>query len=253
MSRLARLEAFRLKAETAVVYEEVNGVRVAVDEVYKLVVNGREYGEVVAMPSNVEDLALGFVVSELGMGDPGEASITVRGDKIYIEAGGSPTAKLNGESCGGPAPRHRRIVHEKAYAWVDVYSVYYDFSQRTAGGLYRISAHTVAVYDLDAGAVVVAHDTSRHTAVLKAVGLAYRAGLLRDATKLAAATTGRASADMVVRLANIGTGLIITMRGPLASGLRAAKLTGVTLVSNAKKGRGRSLVLLTGRLEDDTA
>jgi len=250
VSRLARLEVFRLKAETGVVYEEVNGVKVAVDEVYKLIVNGRDYGEVVAMPSNIEELALGFVVSELGMGDPGKASITVRGGEVYINAKGSPTAKLNGEGCGGPAPRHKGIVYKRTYTWADVYSVYSDFSQRTAGGLYKISAHTVAIYDLEGGAVVVAHDTSRHTAVLKAAGLAYGAGLLRGDARLAAATTGRASADMVIRLANIGVGLIVTMRGPLASGLRAAKLTGAILVSNAKKGKGRSLVLLTGRLED---
>lgn len=250
MSRLARLETFKLKAETKVVYEEVNGVRVAVDEVYKLIVNGRDYGEVVAMPSNIEELAVGFVVSELSLGDPGKATVRVEGSKIHIEARGSPTTRLNGESCGGPPPRHKRGISRRAYTWADVYSVYSDFSQRTAGGLYKISAHTVAVYDLDGGAVVVAHDTSRHTAVLKAAGLAYKAGLLHGATKLAAATTGRASADMVVRLANIGAGLIVTMRGPLASGLRAARLTGVTLVSNAKEGRGRSLVLLTGRLED---
>ncbi len=250
MPRLARLEAFKLKAETGVVYEEVKGVRVAVDEVYRLIVNGRDYGEVVAMPLNIEDLALGLIVSELGLGDPRGATVRVEGDEIVIEAGGSPSTRFNGESCGGPAPRHRRGIPRGPYTWADVYSVYADFSSRTAGGLYRISAHTVAIYDLDGRAVVVAHDTSRHTAVLKAAGLAYKAGLLHGATRLAAATTGRASADMVVRLANIGAGLIVTMRGPLASGLRAARLTGVTLVSNAKKGRGRSLVLLTGRLED---
>lgn len=249
MSRLARLKEFRLKAETDVIYYEINGVKVAVDAVYKITVNGRGYGEVVAMPSNLEELVLGLAASEPSLGDPGRVSVKIVDGEIAVEAQEFPTVKLNREECGGLVSRYGHGAPQGMYSWTEVYAVYADFSRRTASSIYGVSAHSAAIYDLDSGSAVVAHDTSRHTAVLKVVGLAYRAGLLDSRARLAAVTTGRASADMVIRLANVGVGLIVTMRGPLASGLHAARLAGVTLVSNAKTGRGRALALLAGQLK----
>lgn len=244
-------ERYTIVLEGGIVYEEaVEGVRVAVDRVYTVVVNGRKYGEIVAMPVNLEEAALGLVLSEPSMGDPGRASISIGDNWIRIDANGQPATSLTPEDCsvvvaeaGPPTPPSNH------YTWGDVYSVYRDFAARTGSSIYKLAIHTTGLYNLDTRKAVIVHDTSRHTAVLKAIGLAYKARLLDPKARLAAITTGRASSDMVTRLARTGVRLVITMRGPLASGLEAAQKTGVTLVSNARREKGRSLVLLTGSLD----
>ncbi len=246
------LARFTLARESGVCYEEYAGVRVAVDEVYEVYVNESRAGEIVAMPPGVEDAGYGLALADHGAVDPRSVSVTAAPGRLEVSLAraarpGAP--RLMREGCGPKGPRAR--APRASYAWSDVSSVAGDFATRTAGSLYRLSAHTVAVYNLDEDVVVVAHDTSRHTAVLKAIGMAWRLGLLSG--RLAAASTGRASADMVLRLAAAGVGLVVTLRGPLASGVRAARLAGVTLVSNAKTGRGRGLALLAGSLEGEEA
>ena len=246
------LARFTLARESGVCYEEYGGVRVAVDEVYEVLVNGARAGEIVAMPPGVEDAGYGLALADYRARSPGEVRVEARPGVLSITLPRAAPAAAPGvsrEGCGARGPGAVAPGHD--YTWGDVRAVAGDFASRTAGSLYRLSAHTVALYNLDESRVVVAHDTSRHTAVLKAIGMAWRLGLLRG--RLAAASTGRASADMVLRLAAAGVGLVVTLRGPLASGVRAARMAGVTLVSNAKTGRGRGLVLLAGGLEGDAA
>lgn len=245
------LSEFTLEAETRVVYEEVEGVRIAVDQLYRILVNNIHHGDIVAMPINIDDIALGLLASGLKPRRPEEAEIRIGQDMITINTRDHTSLRpgtLLAEGCSGAIPARGARVNGSSYTWSHVSAIYPDFASRTAGNRYRISAHTVAIYSLDDGRVIVAHDTSRHTAVLKAIGLAYKAGMLTPRRRLAAASTGRASADMVYRLSSVGVGLMITMRGPLYSGLEAARRAGVTLVSNAKTGRSRSLLTLTGSL-----
>ncbi|GAB6148059.1 formate dehydrogenase accessory sulfurtransferase FdhD [Stetteria hydrogenophila] len=244
MSGLDGLQEFRLAAEGGVAYEEVSGVRLAVDRVYRLIVNSRECGELVSTPSNLEDVGLGFAASELGVMDAGAVRVTVRGDAVEVEVEGLPA----GSECGGEGLAPKRLAARGPYTWRDVRLIYSDFPGRTAGRRYGVSAHTAAIYSLDEGLAVVAHDVSRHTLTLKLAGLALRAGLLAEGKRLAAAISGRVSADMVARLASVGVGLVVSLRGPLLSGVEAARRLGVTLVANARTRDGRSLVLLSGEL-----
>lgn len=249
MAGQAGAEGFRVELESGIAYEEVEGVRVAVDEVYAVIVNGKRCGEIIVMPVNLEEVALGLALSDLGVGDPGRVSVSIGGGWIRVDAEGHPARSLIPGGCGLPVLELETPASHGHYAWSDVYKVYEDFAARTGSSVYRIPVHTTGVYDVEAGRAVIAHDASRHTTVLKAIGLAYKAGLLAGGGRLAAITTARASSDMIIRLALVGIGLLVSMRGPLASGLRAARRAGSALVSNAKREGGRSLVLLAGSLE----
>ncbi|MCE4602504.1 MAG: formate dehydrogenase accessory sulfurtransferase FdhD [Desulfurococcales archaeon] len=249
---LSSVTKFRVEGETGVFYREIEGVRIAIDSLYKVYVDGVLYGDIVAMPVNLEEAGLGLAAGEHPGIDPSRVRVEVLGGSIKVMGLRAIAPKpmlLNPGECGAPAgiATYKPLARD-LYTWGDVMHLFKDFSGRTAGVRYRISAHTAAIYSLDEGVTVVAHDTSRHTAVLKAIGLALVHGLL-DKPRLAAVTTGRASADMVYRLASAGVGLIVTMRGPLMSGVEAARRLGLTLVSNAKNGRGRGIVLLSGSLQ----
>ncbi|MEB3860650.1 MAG: formate dehydrogenase accessory sulfurtransferase FdhD [Desulfurococcales archaeon] len=251
--RLSSITGFRIAGETGIAYKEVGDIRVAIDKLYRIYIDGVLQGNIVAMPTNLEEAGLGLAVGEQPGIDPGSIGVEVIGDSIRVtglDAPGPQPVLLNPGECGAPVgPSVDKARGGVRYTWSHVKLLYKDFSGRTAGAKYRVSAHTTAIYSLEDGVLVAAHDTSRHTAVLKAIGLALLNGLLGK-PGLVAATTGRASADMVYRLASAGVGLVATMRGPLMSGVEAARRLGVTLVSNAKNGRGRSIVILSGSLSD---
>jgi FdhD protein len=100
-----------------------------------------------------------------------------------------------------------------------------------------LAMHTSALLN---GEWLVAHDVSRHTAVLKLVGKAVRRGVRGGVVF----TTGRASSDVVARSAAAGASVVVSIRGPLYSGVEIACKLGVTLVANV---RGRGLVVLCDR------
>ena len=107
-----------------------------------------------------------------------------------------------------------------------------------------IAAHTSALYVASSDDWLVVHDTSRHVSVAKLIGMAALRGT--PFSDSVAVTTGRASSDMVVRLARVGVPIIITLRGPLYSGVKAALSTGVTLISNTRvPGKGREFRVIS--------
>jgi FdhD protein len=214
------------------VYKVVNGVKIAVDALIKIVINDRLAAEVVANPEDLEDLGIGYAYSEGFISDLGDvAEVRVAGDEVRLwikRSVDGPVRRL--EDCG---MGHLLKAVRGGGGAVDV-----EYMKRLAGDFTKLTIwhvdphlamHTSALY-LD-GEWLVVHDTSRHSGVIKLIGKYLRRG---GAGVRIAFTTGRVSSDMVYRLATIGVDGIVSLRGPLYSGLEAACRLGIPLVSNVR-------------------
>ncbi|MEB3788011.1 MAG: formate dehydrogenase accessory sulfurtransferase FdhD [Desulfurococcales archaeon] len=235
--------------ESPIVYESVEGVNIAVDRVYDVYVDGRYEGSLVAMPTMIEEAALGYAITR---GYPAkEARITVVEDRINIELRGSSTSRnkramFPGE-CGQPAQAPTQDAREAPRVdWNIIMGIIRDFADKTASRRYRIAAHTVAYYTPTGILEALVHDTSRHTAMLKLLGLKVK-GEIKQGPGIVA-STGRASADIVYATSLAGASVLITLRGPLASGYKAARKLGIMLVANTRTRDGREFRILTGNM-----
>ena len=219
-------------------WRDVDGIRVAVDAKVRVWVGKVLAAEVVASPVDLEDLALGLLYSDgLVEGTSEIAEISVEGTDVYVRLS-SPREVTERrsylESCGVVEGAHRVGPVEVDLAHIrDLLAEFGRYTMPLTSP--TLAMHTSGLH-VD-GEWLIVHDTSRHSSVLKLVGRALRLGV--DASRGVAFTTGRASSDMVVRLARLGVPVVVSLRGPLYSGYDAARRTGVVLVANV---RGRGLV-----------
>lgn len=233
--------------ESPIVYESVDGVNIAVDRVYDVYVDGRYEGSLVAMPTMIEEAALGYAITR---GYPASGiRVTVVEDRINIELSGRATTRhrraMFPGDCGQPAqaPTHGAPEAPRV-GWDTIMGIIRDFADKTASRRHRIAAHTVAYYTPTGSLEALVHDTSRHTAMLKLLGLKAK-GEIKPGPGIVA-STGRASADIVYATSLAGASVLITLRGPLASGYKAARKLGITLVANTRTRDGREFRVLTG-------
>ncbi|MEM4081665.1 MAG: formate dehydrogenase accessory sulfurtransferase FdhD [Pyrobaculum sp.] len=204
------------------------GVKVAVDRLVKIYVNDRLTAEVVTSPEGLQYLAWGYVQVYRLHG--AEVAIEDSKIKIYIK----DKFDVDKESfidCGPVRQVVEKAAWRRKVRLEDLVALAREFNKLTMPFIEpELAVHTAALYSR--GSWVVVHDVSRHSAVLKLIGKAAVEGVsVQDSV---AFTTGRASGDMVTRLASVGVSTLVSMRGPLASGVEAACRYGVVLVANVR-------------------
>jgi FdhD protein len=99
----------------------------------------------------------------------------------------------------------------------------------------RIGSFQYAAAFLEEEMRVFFEDVGRHNAIDKTVGRIIRTGL--DPSKVVLVGSGRQSAAEVIKAARVGIPITISIRGPIYSGVLAAKKTGITLCCYAKGSR----------------
>ena len=78
-------------------------------------------------------------------------------------------------------------------------------------------------------------DVGRHNAIDKTIGRIIMTGL--DSSQIVLVGSGRQSAAEVIKAARVGIPTTVSIRGPIYSGVLAAKKTGITLCCYAKGPR----------------
>jgi len=233
--------------EAGIAYTTINGVNVAVDKIINIYVNGRHYTSLVGSPVNLEEIGLGIAVSDLLVDDIRLVKVKTDGENVFLDVGKaeSPsTRRAFIEDCSILSVKESSKVNGVVMDWSRILEAIKDFSNRTASRALGVAAHSIGLYDESAQPLLVAHDTSRHTAALKLIGIIVKHGIKTSNTMVI--TTGRASSDIVVRLGMAGVPVIVTLRGPLDSGVKAALKMGITLIANSRiRGAGRKFVVLT--------
>jgi len=95
--------------------------------------------------------------------------------------------------------------------------------------------HAAALMDEQGRILTVTEDISRHGAVDKVIGKAVFQGLNFKETFLT--SSGRITSDIVIKAANMGIPLIVSISAPTDKGIKLAKMAGLSLVGFARGKR----------------
>jgi FdhD protein len=221
---------------------------IAVDDHLDVYVNGFHYTTLILNPVNLEETVVGLLLGDGIVRSPSEivgVRVDLEGKRVEALVSGSPSLrKVYVEDCSSLATTGVKVDSNLRVSWDAVVGIYVDFNRRTISVTRGLAMHTSGLYDLAGRRAVIVHDTSRHTSIAKLIGIAVKEGL--NFERSIAITTGRASSDMVLKFANVRVPIVVSTRGPLYSGLTAATLFKVTLISYIRRGdKVKGLVILS--------
>ncbi|UCE59187.1 MAG: formate dehydrogenase accessory sulfurtransferase FdhD [Phycisphaerales bacterium] len=224
----------------------------------ELLLNDSPVLAMLALPRDVEALALGFLISE-GLwwdrhklpevhfdADKGQVRCEGTFDQDAVES--IHRRWTFGTGCGGGGTARdpsrlsdcQPIVSKMTIRASQLSALGKEFSQRTV--LYRMTGgvHACCIADAD-GVLLVAEDVGRHNAFDKVVGMALVQGM--DLSDKVALSSGRLSAEIVAKAIAHGIALLASFSAPTAMGVRWAGRFGLTLVGFL---RGKRMNVYTG-------
>lgn len=220
---------------------------------------GRSHVVVMATPADLEDLAIGFSLTEQIVASPGEISrIDVvrhaRGIELQMQVPAAVAERLADRSrsiasrtgcglCGveaidealrQPPPVTSTLVVGQDALWraAAALNASQPLNDRTR------AVHGAAWAEPDGTLRVVREDVGRHNALDKVLGTLARAGM--DASAGFVVVTSRASYEMVLKAAMRGVPVVAAVSRPTALAVRIADALGVGLVG-LLRGRGANV------------
>lgn len=224
-------------------------------------INGQEWVTLMCTPVGLEDLALGFLLSEGIIESPADvrmleiahrgrvADVWLRNSNVQL-----PDRRTVTSGCGGGvtfadlATSRESIRTDQRIHVSQAFDLMHELNR--AAVLYRRSqgVHTSAISDGER-LLAVAEDVGRHNTLDKLRGHAARHGISTADTVLL--TTGRISSEMLRKSADMGVPIIISRTSPTSLSLELARAWGISLLGYV---RGRRLRVYVGRqrvIEDD--
>lgn len=236
-----------------------------------LVYDGSTYAVMMASPTDLEDFAAGFSLSEGII----EASEEIESLDIVEHDNGIELRMWLAKGRGiDLASRRRRIAGPTGCGLCGVESldaVVTDFPpietdiqlsiadiQRAIASLPPAQAlnrqthavHGAGFWTRERGLVAIAEDVGRHNALDKLIGRLRRTDI--DASRGIIVLTSRVSVEMVQKAATARAPIIVAVSAPTGLALRTAELAGITLVAVARKD-GFEIFTHPERIEDAAA
>jgi FdhD protein len=222
---------------------------VAVEVPIEIILNGESIATLLATPSLIEELAIGFLLDEGIVSSKDDlVSVHIRGRTVDVEAknvevhhGKSRNIGLVLTSCGSSGYSRYSDAHD----WPNVSSNYKVKAKDISRMVMELSQssqyfgktgamHSAAIFHNNV-LKAFAEDVGRHNAIDKVIGSSIKQEL--DLTQVTLVTTGRQPADLVLKTARVGIPITVSMRGPIHSGIIAAEKVGSTLVCFARGSR----------------
>ena len=213
--------------------------------------DGRPHTVLMATPDDVEDLAVGFTVTEAvaGAADVLGVEVTISDLGLLADVRLRPGAiqrkarprTLEGRSSCGlcgvqrladavrPLPRldsGARVSHQAVQRAVDALD-----DVQALGRLTR-ATHAAAFADGEGALVMVREDVGRHNALDKLAGAMAREG--REASDGFVLVTSRCSFEMVEKTVRMGCSILVAVSAPTDLAIRRAEESGLTLVALAR-------------------
>jgi FdhD protein len=215
--------------------------------------DGRPHAVLMATPADVEDLAVGFTLSEriAGPGQIEGVAVEVLDQGVQVDIRLTPEGRkgrararartLEGRSSCGlcgvqrlsaavrpleALPPGKAISRRALEAALDALE-----EAQTLGRLTR-AMHAAAFADADGRLLLTREDVGRHNALDKLIGAAARAGL--NPASGFCLVTSRCSYEMVDKAASAGFPLMVAISAPTALAIRKAQEAGMTLVALAR-------------------
>jgi FdhD protein len=218
----------------------------------ELVLNGEPLLAMLALPRDIEALALGFLVSEGLWGrrdtmpdihfDSAAARIECAGDFDQDAVETVHRRWTFGTGCGGGGTARdpsrlsqcRPIDSQLTIRAPDLAALGRAFGKRGELYLSTGGVHACAVAESDR-IILFAEDVGRHNAFDKIAGLALMQGI--DLAQKVVLTSGRLSAEIVSKAIAHRVPLLASISAPTAMGVRWARRFGLTLVGFLRAGR----------------
>jgi FdhD protein len=231
-----------------------------------LAYDSRPYVVVMATPGDIEDLAIGFTVTERVAAYSAIERVTVStvpegllADVLLTREAGAALGLARRRtlearsSCGlcgveslreamrpiipvGEGPRVTRTAIQRALAALEEGQ---EVGRRTR------ATHAAAWADAEGRVALVREDVGRHNALDKLIGAALRAGLKPEAAFIV--VTSRCSYEMVEKAASAGVSLLVAISAPTLLAIEKAQAAGMTLVALAR-GDGHSVFTRPDRI-----
>ena len=221
-----------------------------------LIYNGVPHVVMLATPTNLEEFALGFSVTEGIIKDPNELLSTRvynRSNGIEVQLkipeerflcladkGRNLTGRTGCGLCGAstlqqairkPAPVNGSLTITAN----ELFSVLCEVKQRQTLNQLTGSVHAAAWAIPGQGISDLREDVGRHNALDKLIGLLLRNG--KDLTAGFVIVTSRASYEMVQKTAAVGITLLAAISAPTGLAIRLADESGLTLIGFARENQ----------------
>jgi len=212
--------------------------------------DGRPHTVLMATPSDLEDLAVGFALTE-GIATPGEiVDLEIEAADqgwladIRLVPGRRRLARprtLEGRSSCGLCGVQRLADAVRPLPWVTSAAAFaHTAVQRAVQALEDVqplgrrtrATHAAAFADASGALLFVREDVGRHNALDKLAGALVRQGL--DPAAGFVVVTSRCSFEMVEKTARLGAPMIVAVSAPTDLAIRKAEEAGVTLVALAR-------------------
>lgn len=231
--------------------------------------NGRPHTVLMATPEDIEDLAVGFAVTEgvAAAAEIIEVRIERRAEGVLTGLRLAPTASarrarprtLEGRSSCGLCGVQRladairplpSVTSERRFDPAAIQRAVAALGPRQAlGGLTR-ATHAAGFASIDGALGPVREDVGRHNALDKLGGALLRAG--HDPAQGFVVVTSRCSFEMVEKTARLGCPIIVAISAPTDLAIQRAEEAGITLVALARED-GHTVFSRTDRLSAEPA
>jgi FdhD protein len=218
-----------------------------------LMYNGISHVVMLATPTNLEDFAFGFSITEGIIQHPQEflsAKVYHRANGIEVQVkipeerflclsdkGRNMTGRTGCGLCGASTLKQAIRQPAPVYSPIEVTAeqltaALNDLQHKQSLNQLTGAIHAAAWVEPERGIIDVREDVGRHNALDKLLGLLCRTG--RDVNAGYIIVTSRASYEMVQKTAFLGIGLLVAISAPTALAIRLAEQSGVTLVGFAR-------------------
>lgn len=219
-----------------------------------LVYHGVSHVVMLATPADLEDLGVGFSLSEGVVASPGEiqfAEAVAREDGAFEVRMGVTSERFSAllrrvrnttgrTGCGlcGVSTIEDAIRTPSVTADVRVSARELHGALASLAHHQRINSRTGSVHAAGwvlpgSGIQIVREDVGRHNALDKVIGAVIRSG--QDISKGWLVVTSRASYEMVLKSAAVGVSFLAAVSAPTAFAIRLAQQSGLTLVGFARE------------------
>lgn len=219
-----------------------------------LVYDGSTHAVMMATPSDLEDFAVGFSLTEGIIAARSEISelelvehekglearmwLTPQSGRKHVERRRRITGPTACGLCGvdsleAAVPEPRRVGASATTTPEDIQRALAAMPPAQLLNVATRAVHAAAFWNATSGTIAfLREDVGRHNALDKLVGAVATAGL--DPAKGFLVLTSRVSVEMVQKAAALGVEIIVAVSAPTALALRVAETAGITLVAIAR-------------------
>ena len=221
MAETERVEIYRISDH----HREADSDLVISEDEALLRLNGENYRSFYCLPTHLEELAMGHLISEGICSPSGIGSIEVRqeGNRFIIEA------KIDQHSHRGLD----KIDSEVRIGTRDVWDAVERLDRESR--LFKETGGAQGAEIFGRSGSVFAEDISRHCAIDKAIGLALESGM--NLTMSSLVTSCRQTGSTIYKAIRSQIPIVITISAPTGLAIESARRFGITLIGFARENR----------------